>query len=376
MPLYAPPRPAPSCPTMTRLGPARSGHPTSARPPHLGPAAPARPAQPSRPAQAYPGRLAHHPSPPHPGPIHGRAAGLSSPSSAIDTRDMSTRSVLRRRFDVWRPKDLRAEGTSDRSRSRMIRSGDLISLGKGWYSSPGTPPEVAGPLSRGHRATCITAAEMHGLWVPASAKVHEVGLRRESETSESAVTWHRPIVRAWPDDEPIMPLRVALVHAAHCLPPWEAAALLESALERWQLGPDEVAEILRELPPTRRRALGRISTRAGSGSETRVRRHLERRGVRVREQVHVPEVGRADLIAGDRLIIECDSLAHHASVSGYHEDRRRDRMALKGGYLVLRLTWHDIWQDWSTACELLADLIGKRVHRGPLLRSTAPGAGA
>src|SRR5699024_5767318 len=125
-----------------------------------------RPAQPSRPAQAYPGRLAHHPSPPHPGPIHGRAAGLSSPSSAIDTRDMSTRSVLRRRFDVWRPKDLRAEGTSDRSRSRMIRSGDLISLGKGWYSSPGTPPEVAGPLSRGHRATCITAAEMHGLWGP------------------------------------------------------------------------------------------------------------------------------------------------------------------------------------------------------------------
>src|SRR5699024_9758624 len=227
-----------------------------------------RPAPPSLPAQAYPGRLAHHPSPPLPGPIHGRAAGLSSPSSAIDTRDMSTRSVLRRRFDVWRPKDLRAEGTSDRSRSRMIRSGDLISLGKGWYSSPGTPPEVAGPLSRGHRSTCITAAEMHGLWVPASAKVHEVGLRRESETSEPAVTWHRPIVRAWPDDEPIMPLRVALVHAAHCLPPWEAAALLESALERWQLGPDEVAEILRALPRTRRRAPGRYSTRDGSSPVT------------------------------------------------------------------------------------------------------------
>src|SRR5699024_11261925 len=97
-------------------------------------------------------------------------------------------SVLRRRFDVWRPKDLRAEGTSDRSRSRKIRSGDLISLGKGWYSSPGTPPEVAGPLSRGHRATCITAAEMHGLWGPASAEVHEVGRRRESETREAAVT--------------------------------------------------------------------------------------------------------------------------------------------------------------------------------------------
>src|SRR5690625_7863238 len=64
-------------------------------------------------------------------------------------------------------------------------------------------------------------------------------------------------------------------------------------------------------------------------------------------------------------------ISHHASVSGYHEDRRRDRMSLKGGYLVLRLTWHDIWQDWSKTCEPLADLIGKRVHRGPLLCSTA-----
>src|SRR5690625_7353907 len=107
---------------------------------------------------------------------------------------------------------------------------------------------------------------MHGLWVPVSAKVHEVGLRRESETSESAVTWHRPIVRAWPDDEPIMPLRVALVHAADCLPPWEAAALLESAVERWQLGPDEVAEGLRAPPPPRRRAQGRGRTRAGTSA--------------------------------------------------------------------------------------------------------------
>src|SRR5690625_2396671 len=326
----------------------------------------------SRPALSFPARPVPTPDSstsvlPTPARYTIGTGGRPSPASVIDTRAMSTRSALRRRFDVWRPKDLRAEGTSDRKRSEKIRSGDLISLGKGWYSSPSTPSEVAGPLSRGHRATCITAAEMHGLWVPASKKVHEVGLRRESGSSESAVTWHRPIVRAWPDDEPIMPLRIALVHAAHCLPPWEAAALLESALERWQLGPDEVSEILREIPPTRRRALGRISTRAGSGSETRVRRHLERRGVRVREQVVVPGVGRVDLIAGDRLIIECDSLAHHASVSGYHEDRRRDRMSLKGGYLVLRLTWHDIWQDWSKTCELLADLIGKRVHRGPLL---------
>src|SRR5690625_5908447 len=59
-----------------------------------------RPAPPSLPAQAYPRLLAHHPSPPHPGPIHGRAARLSSPSSTIDTRDLDTLAVPRKMFHV------------------------------------------------------------------------------------------------------------------------------------------------------------------------------------------------------------------------------------------------------------------------------------
>lgn len=280
---------------------------------------------------------------------------------------MSTRSFLRRRFEVWRPQDLLAEKVSDRSRSARLESGALISLGKGWYASPSAPADVTGPLSRGHRATCITAAELYGLWVPHSPDAHEVGLRHESMTSEGLVTKHRPLIRTWPDDEPIMPLRTALLHAAYCLTPLHTAVLLESAIERWQLSAGDVAGILAELPQSRRRALGRISAQAGSGSETRVRRHLERRRVRVREQVHIPDVGRVDMLVGERLIIECDSLQHHGSTSGFHEDRRRDRMSLKAGYLVLRLTWHDIWEEWEKTCELLADLVGRKIHRGTRL---------
>lgn len=335
------------------------GYPDSVLPRRMTAEHPGHPPSPSR-------RLAQPalPIPPSCTPGHG---GRPSATSAGDTRAVPTRSFLRRRFEVWRPSDLRAEGVSDRSRSACLESGALISLGKGWYASPSSPADVTGPLSRGHRATCVTAAKLYGLWVPDAPEAHEVGLRRESTTSEELVTRHRPIIRTWPDDEPIMPLRTALLHAAHCLTPLDTAVLLESAIETWQLSAGDVAAILTELPHSRRRALGRISAHAGSGSETKVRRHLERRGVRVREQVDIPGVGRVDMLIGERLIIECDSLKHHGSTSGFHEDRRRDRMSLKGGYLVLRLTWHDIWLTWDETAELLSDLVNRRIHRGTRL---------
>ena len=95
-----------------------------------------------------------------------------------------------------------------------------------------------------------------------------------------------------------------------------------------------------------------------------MRRYLERRGVRVREQVAVFEGGRVDLLVGDRLVIECDSVRHHGERSRYYADRSRDRTSLIEGCLVLRLTWEDIWLRWEETRGALDTLIRRRVHRG------------
>ena len=112
-----------------------------------------------------------------------------------------------------------------------------------------------------------------------------------------------------------------------------------------------------------RSAIGTLSAFAESGSETRVRRYLERKGVTVKAQVRIDSIGRVDLVVGNSLIIECDSMAHHGSVEGYHRDRERDANALQLGYRVLRLTWEQIWLRWDETKQLLDQLTSSRFHR-------------
>ena len=277
---------------------------------------------------------------------------------------MDPRTPLRRRLHVWNTADLRAAGVTRHRQQALLAKGVLRSYGGGWFGTSRTSAEVAGALSRGNRLTCFSAARIHGLWTPALEGVHEVSRRTAGEERPGLVVAHTPALRRWPDDEPVMPLPIALSHALTCLDAESAAVLLESALERRLLVPSQVDALLAEAPVRQRRAVGRVSALAGSGSETRVRRYLERRGVRVREQVPVFDGGRVDLLVGDRLVIECDSVRHHGGRSQYYKDRRRDRASLVEGCLVLRLTWEDIWLRWEETAAMLETLIRRRVHRG------------
>lgn len=279
------------------------------------------------------------------------------------------RSPLRRRLHVWTTEDLRAAGVTRHRQQVLLAEGTLHAYGGGWFGEARTPPEIAAALIRGRRPTCVTAARIHGLWVPepagrGSVESHEVARRSLGEDAAGVVARHLPALRGWPDDEPVLPLEIALAHAIRCLDAESAAVLLESALERRLLAPSEVEILLAEAPARDRRAIGRVSAKAGSGSETRVRRYLERRGVVVVEQAAVFAGGRVDLLVGDRLIIECDSFRHHGERERYLADRRRDRTSLVGGYLVLRLTWEDIWLHWEQTKQLLQTLIRQRTHRG------------
>lgn len=278
---------------------------------------------------------------------------------------MSERSPLRQRLGVWRTRDLTSAGLNHAAIGRLVSAGAIIRAGHGWYATPGTPAAVTSALSQNQRLTCASAAAIHGLWVPPGLGVHTAGRREGSVNAKSLSALHRPFLREWPDSDPVLPLRLSLTHAINCLEPEHAAVLLESALERRLLDSNDIEDLLDGVSDRRQRLIGHVSATAGSGSETRVRRYLERKHVRVRAQVSVVDVGRVDLLVGDRLIIECDSRAHHAAADSYQKDRNRDAMSLRGGYLVLRLTWEWIWLRWPATQALLDDLIQRKVHRGP-----------
>lgn len=108
-----------------------------------------------------------------------------------------------------------------------------------------------------------------------------------------------------------------------------------------------------------------------SGSETRVRRSLERRGVRVQPQYAIEGVGFIDMLVGDRLIIECDSVEYHTDAEAYARDRARDQACVQMGYLVVRLTYQDVMVRWEQTERLILDLIRQRVHLNPRRRRSA-----
>ena len=83
----------------------------------------------------------------------------------------------------------------------------------------------------------------------------------------------------------------------------------------------------------------------------------------VATQVVIPGVGRVDLLVGERLVIEADSIAHHADADGYRRDRARDLRLARLGFRVLRLTWEQVMFEWDEVEATILGLVAEREHR-------------
>ncbi|MGA4508060.1 hypothetical protein ACQB6R_03395 [Propionibacteriaceae bacterium G1746] len=264
---------------------------------------------------------------------------------------------------AWTRPQLLAADLTDAQIRRAVARGDLLRLGPRWYGTTATPPAVAAALKSNHRLTCLSALSLHGVFTPRVAERHEVGRQCRCQPRRGVVE-HLPL-RAWPDDHPILSLHDSLADALRCLNAESSAVVLESALHRRLLHPDDLPALLDPLSQRQRRAIGRLDARAMSGSETRVRRFFERRGVKVRPQFPLPGGGYADLLVGERLLIECDSLAHHTDLAAFAGDRHRDQRNLLAGLLTLRLTYDDVWVAWEATKRLFGEILRTHLHRAP-----------
>ncbi len=256
---------------------------------------------------------------------------------------------------------LRDEGLSRAQVDRLVSTGSYRRVGSGWLAGPDAHPDVTSALAQGARLTCVSAARVHGLWTPPHAGVHAYTRRASPPLRHGVIEHPRP--RTWPDDEPVAPVPLLLEHSVACLGVPRAAVLFESALNLGLVDPAGAAAVLLRLPRHVRASLMRIRSDAGSGSETWVRWWLESRRVKVRSQVHVPGVGRVDLLVGRRWVIECDSRSHHTGAESYAGDRRRDLEAHRLGLLCTRLTWEQVWLHWPTTESALLDILGRGEHR-------------
>lgn len=277
-------------------------------------------------------------------------------------------------------RDLDQHGLDRREVRRLLRSGQLERAGD-WLVGPEADSRILPFLHHRLRPTCTDAASLHGLWVPLNLRPHAFHprcSRRSSRFADARISpirptgsplspsvpiLHAPVLRAWPDHDPVPALPLVLEHAARCLSTINAAILIESALQQRQLDAGGLADLLARLPFDLRMSLSRVDGRSESGTETAVRWWLESIGVRVAPQVVLPGVGRVDMLVGANWVIESDSRRFHDSDEQYHRDRARDLALRARGYTVTRLTWEQVFLRWGETRRMLLAIIRRRDHR-------------
>ncbi|WP_068483638.1 endonuclease domain-containing protein [Pseudoclavibacter helvolus] len=274
----------------------------------------------------------------------------------------------------------RAQWNSSGGDSTQLRhgldSGIFTRVRKGWFAMPDANTRAVRGVKLGARLTCIDALTAHGAWDTKPVESHlrippgrgERSRTASSERREAAspgVVWHRSIDQPQLSKIAVDDVQLALGCALRCLDEDRLVLVVDSLLNRGLLSEQAYGTLSRQAPVRARELLQLVDGRSMSGTETLVRLWLQRRGLEVTPQKWFAGVGQVDLLVDGWLVIECDSKAHHTSAKNYAEDRARDLTLLALGYVVVRLTYEQILNQWAdTEKKLLRIVAAAGSRRG------------
>jgi very-short-patch-repair endonuclease len=242
-------------------------------------------------------------------------------------------------------------------------SGAVLAPRRGWVCLPTAHEGLVRAVTAGARLGCISAAEVHGLWVPdRDPRIHLTVPRnsgRFDPPPDAVVHWTGERWGRFPDA--VESVGALLRTAIDCLDAEAFVCVADSALNRRMVNRAQLARGL-ELPH-HARLLAMTDGRADSGLESLVRMRLHAAGITAIPQFPVSGVGRVDLLIGDRLIIECDGYQFHDDPTSRARDRRRDLALLARGYLVVRLDYDQIVSGWLLSEAVICALVERGEHR-------------
>lgn len=265
------------------------------------------------------------------------------------------------RRGVAHSSQLLAAGYTQRQIADAVERGDLRRVRRSWLVLPGADHRHVTAAEVGGRVTCLSAAELEGLWVPKHTGVHVAVQATASRNSRNGVRLHwasapAPVSRT----QTAEPIVNVLFHVARCAAPADALAVWESAIRKRKVGADSLRRVAWR--STAAAQFARIaSDLSDSGMETRFHRGMTQAGVTVRQQVRID--GRpVDGLIGEFLVVQLDGFEFHSSAA----DRRRDieadaRLTLRG-YTVLRFDYHQVFFNWEYVLETILMAMAQSLH--------------
>lgn len=277
--------------------------------------------------------------------------------------------TVRRSGGVARACEVAATAAERRSLERSAERGSLIRLRRGVYGVPDLHPEIAAAARVGGRVAGISALRHHGLWVPPGPRaplhveVSDGVTTRVDETPSVGVLTHWVPANSRPRFG-VAPLADTLRRATHDLPLPFAVAVLDSAFRATPLTTTELAFLASGWRAQGQRAARASDERSESGAESFLRILLAESGIPSTPQAPLPLGGgeRADLLVGDRLLLECDSEAHHAAPENRRADVRRDAALMALGFMVLRFDYRQLIDDPDGVVAVVAAIVARGEH--------------
>lgn len=249
---------------------------------------------------------------------------------------------------------------SEKSLRRLVRTGDLVRIRRGWYATPESTPESRRAAIAGGVLTCVSALAQLGVWTMPHQELH-VRVASGTSVRRAGVRLHWTHERV---DLSIMDgAQASLVVAVECLDLRAAVVVVDSALNRGLVTRAALEHLLTS--PRGRRVMALADAKAESGIETISRLALRRLRLRVRSQVTIAGM-RVDFLIGDRLVLEVDGRRWHGD---FEADRARDRRLIALGYLVIRASYRQVMDEWPEIETQILTLVRRNEHRW---RATLP----
>ncbi|WP_216431010.1 type IV toxin-antitoxin system AbiEi family antitoxin domain-containing protein [Arcanobacterium phocae] len=261
---------------------------------------------------------------------------------------------------IFTYQQLRTAGYSRRAINHLVHSGVLSRFSRGWFADQTADQAEVRTIASGGRLTCISACRLFPLWTPPAASdcLHiAYHPRRGNIKMPAQAVCHRQFFAA---DQVRLDLPEIISIVFRCCSSETSLIIAESAVNNRLLSVDEVSVLIEQLPTRTHNKLLSFSPSAQSGSETRVRIFLENHNFSVIPQAYIPEVGFVDFLVDQRTVIECDGRQYHVSESTFENDHRRDLAAQDAGYRVVRLSYRQIWYEWSQTQQKLLTILRRR----------------
>lgn len=248
---------------------------------------------------------------------------------------------------------------------RAVGSGALQRVRPGWFGRDAAPQALAA-VRQGRCISCFSALRLRGVWVPERKGWHARSARHRGP-SGCRPHGPQPPVSSVVDD-----LETSFRCVLRCGSREDILVVIDSLLHSRRATTEELRSWMRFAPARTRALLDLADGRSEAGTETMVRMRLRTLRVATRLQVRLMQGMRVDLLIGERLVIECDSKEHHTDSEAYESDRARDRQLVARGFIVLRLSYRQIHDDWPAIERDILALVRRGDHRWPRRRRDLP----